>query len=232
MRTFKEKACFRLRETKKSGENSSDNKDIIHFRSIQQEKKKEYGLLEWDQCGCKSQLCMQQWRILLSKRNVEMKQSNLGGWVLTKVGCCPLHPSLSDTGNSQLVKSHEFFSLSLARFFFFFLKSKWLISELPPRYYNIRMDWKILKLWKVLEDPLLNLDNVYSFSSHKIHFYHTESTWNQFSTCVFISSGKEKLSIKIHCWRDFWLVIPSQRWCEDFFLKLKCIICIRSHLKT
>lgn len=120
MRTFKEKACFRLRETKKSGENSSDNKDIIHFRSIQQEKKKEYGLLEWDQCGCKSQLCMQQWRILLSKRNVEMKQSNLGGWVLTKVGCCPLHPSLSDTGNSQLVKSHEFFSLSLARFFFFF----------------------------------------------------------------------------------------------------------------
>lgn len=62
------------------------------------------------------------------------------------------------------------------------------MSELPPGYCSNFMDWKILKLETVLEDPLLNLNNVYPFFfGHKIHFYSTESKWNQFSTCVFLS---------------------------------------------
>lgn len=96
-----------------------------------------------------------------------------------------------------------------------FLKCKWLIPELPPRYYSIFMDWKILKL----EDPFLNLYNVYFFFSQNSLLWHRVHMKPVFYVCVLISSGKEKLSIKIHCWRDIWLVIPSQRWCESFFSK-------------
>lgn len=132
--------------------------------------------------------------------------------MLRKVGCSLPCLSFSDTGNSQgWLKRH-------------FFKYKWLISELLPGYYNIFMNWEILKLETVLENPLLNLDNVYFFFCHRIHFYSTDSKCNQCSTCVFWSQTRKESCLSKYIVDVSFGYLFHLTGGVKFFLKLNCIV--------
>lgn len=92
------------------------------------------------------------------------------------------------------------------------------------------MNWEILKLETVLEDPLLNLDNVYSFFATKLTFIAQNANETSVLLCVFWSQmRKESCLSKYMVDMNFGYLFHLTGGVK-IFLKAKLHHCVFGHI--